>query len=238
MSGQVLLTLIFEDGAAADGRPRLGTVGAELYDALHPFAWADREHGWALAHMCEAVGRMWQAVADLVHEDEQGRPGWSAVMDVDRAPGAGSEIDCLPFLAQFAGVRLQPGMTDSERRAAIRAREGYHRGRPGAIIDFALTFTDRLPGSVYLRERYDPDLGAGVDAPGHGRVVIRRSRLAAEWQGREAEIRALVLARIPAGLLYDVLITDEHDYDEVLDTYSDYDDVKASVRDYDELLGG
>lgn len=216
--------------------PAIGSVGEEVYAALRPLADDDRNQGWTLLHICEAAGRMWQAVHDLTRYDDQGRPGWSALLDLERCPGQSDEIDGLPFLGQIAGVRRIAHLPDDERRAAIREREGYHRGRPAAIVSYAMRFTDGTPGAVVIRERYDPALGLGVDAPYHGRVRIKRSRLLPGLD--EAEISARILARIPAGLIYDVEITDDLDWDDVRSTYTSWDDVLARTTSWDDLLRG
>lgn len=192
--GDLILTLQFDDSRP----PELGSCGADLYAALAPLAFDDAQNGWPLAHLCEALGRMRQPVSDMVRAWEETirpdpldpdyeqivtRSGWTRATHVDYAPGAAAAIDggfdMLPFLGQLAGVRGIEGLNDRDRRAAIRDRGGYSRGRPRSIVSFAERFTDGTPGAVRLRERYNPALGAGIDAPSHGRVLIRRSRLSA-----------------------------------------------------------
>jgi hypothetical protein len=233
----VWLTLTYDDGLGVPdpAPPAMGSCGDELYAAMEPLAYADHEHGWTLAHLCEGIGRMRQSISDLVRDSDEG-PGWSAPLDVDRAPGAGAETDFLPFLAQLVGVRGIEGLDDAQRRAAIRERGAFRRGTPAAILSYATRFTDGTPGAVTLRERYDPRLGIGVDAPYHGQVRIKRSRLLAGID--EADLRARVLARVPAGLIFDVEITDDLDYDDVLTGFDDYDDLETRATDYDDLLSG
>jgi len=237
--GDIWLPLLFEIpdhiGDPDPVPPPMGSCGGELYAAMAPLAYADHEHGWTLAHLCEAIGRMRQAISDLVRDSDAG-PGWSAPLDVDRAPGANAEIDFLPFLGQLVGAGAIAQLGDAERRIAIRERQAFHRGRPQALIAVAMAFTDGTPGAVTLRERYDPLLGLSVDAPYHGQVRVKRSRLLPGVT--EADVTAQVLARIPAGLIFEVSITDDLDYDDVETTFSDYDDVQASVTDYDDLLRG
>ncbi|ADB50175.1 LamG-like jellyroll fold domain-containing protein [Conexibacter woesei] len=227
--------------------PPMGSCGAELYAAVGPLAYEDHLQDWALAHLCEAIGRMRQSVSDIVRDSERTElvdgeevvvelPGWSLATDVDWAPGAASEIDMLPFVGQLAGVRGIERLSDDDRRAAIRGREGFWRGGPRAILSYAESFTDGTPGAVRLRERYDPNQPSGTDAPYHGRVIVKRSRLKPGVD--EAELRLRLLGRIPAGLIYDVLITDELDYDDVASTYVDYDEVAARTTDYTDLLEG
>jgi hypothetical protein len=218
--------------------PPLGSAGDELYRALgghagRGVAYDDENQGWVLAHLCEAAGRMWQAVRDLVYTDEAGNPGWSALFDLDRCPGQDDEIDGLPFLGQLGGVRGLLALPDDERRTAIREREGYHRCRPSAIVSYAMRFTDGTPGAVTLRERYNPALGAGVDAPGYGQVRIKRSRLLPGLD--EAEITARILERLPMGRIYEVVITDEADFEQLRQDFDDFRDVADSFTDFGDL---
>lgn len=75
---------------------------------------------------------VWQAhgeIEDLVLEDEEGRPGWTILFDVDRCPAA-----FLPYLAQFVGVHFSGVLTEEEMRDRIREREGQQRGTPAALV--------------------------------------------------------------------------------------------------------
>lgn len=230
--GDLALVLTLDDGIDPDAPPPpLGSVGAELYAAHAPLAWADRENGWALLHMCEAIGRMWQAVDDLIRDTDDG-VGWSALVDVDRAPGADGEIDALPWLGQLAGVRLISHLGDSDRRDAIRRRDGLWRGTPDSVVSYAERFTVGGNG-VILRERYSTSVGPGVDAPYRGQVRVRRSHL---LPGTDAEtLRRALIDRIPAGLLYDVLITDEQDWNGVEATWRTWAGVEADGRIWNDV---
>lgn len=60
--------------------------------------------------------------------DSAAGPGWSPVLDVDRAP-----VEWLGWLAQFAGVRLRPGLAAPEQRARIKNTDGHRRGSSPAL---------------------------------------------------------------------------------------------------------
>jgi hypothetical protein len=98
-----------------------------LYVALAPLAQQDQANAWSLLILCNAVGTMFQLLEDYVRDTPDG-PGWSALMDLDRCP-----TEALPWLAQFAGVRLLPGTTDAEQRERINSTDGFRRGTVGAI---------------------------------------------------------------------------------------------------------
>ncbi|HST39677.1 MAG TPA: hypothetical protein VLK58_09215 [Conexibacter sp.] len=193
--GDLILSLQFDD-AGPDFE--MGSCGRELYRALAPLAYDDEHSGWPLAHLCEALGRMRQPISDLVRawsepgvaalsgiSDEgrahqpvvvtMARSGWSRAAHPSRAPGREGEIDLLPFVGQLAGVRGIEPLDDDARREAIKRRDGYVRGQPESVRSFALGFTDGE--GVVVRERYNPSLGIGVDAPHHGRVIVKRSRI-------------------------------------------------------------
>lgn len=193
--GDIILPLAFE------GVPpfEMGSCGAELYAALAPLAYDDDQHGWALAWLCEALGRMRQPISDLVRAWEEhgvsaydgeggdrvtvtmARSGWSRAAHPSRGPGrtgARGDVDLLPFIGQLVGVRGIEQLGNEDRRAAIRRRDGYSRGQRAAILSFAQRFMVGGEGEgVTLRERYDPSLGADVDAAYHGRVIVKRSRV-------------------------------------------------------------
>lgn len=242
--GAIILTLAFDDGELFPDPvpPPLGSCGQELYEAIAPLAQDDHLHGWALAHTCEAIGRMRQAVSDIVRDWEEEvviggrprlvvRPGWSRATDVSSAPGADSEIDLLPFLGQLVGVRGIEGLSDTDRRESIRGRDGFSRGSVAAILAFVRRFTDG--GGVVLRERYSETLGSAVDAPGSGEIRVKRSRL---LPGVDADtLRTLITARLPAGLDLEVTITDEVDFEELRQSFDNFNHLRASFEDFDEL---
>jgi hypothetical protein len=193
--GDVILDLQFDDGSVIDPEPpfAMGSCGRELYAAVAPLAYEDDLHGWPLARLCEALGRMRQPISDLVRAwEERGvvvensrelvtmeRSGWSRAAHPTHAPGAGADIDLLPFVGQLAGVRGIEPLSNDDRREAIRRRDGFSRGQRAAILSFAQRFMDG-DGGVTLRERYDPSSGGGEDdAPYSGRIVLKRSRISA-----------------------------------------------------------
>lgn len=106
----------------------LDSVGAELYDANSALAFDDLANDWAFAILCQAIGLMWQPIADL-SEDRDGRPGWAVLVDVETTPD-----NALPWLAQIPGVQLTRGITAPEQREEVRLRSGQARCRPASMI--------------------------------------------------------------------------------------------------------
>lgn len=113
--------------------PVMGTVGEALHDALLPLAYADEDNGYVFAHLCEAIGLMYQQVADL-SEDQDDQPGWAALVDVELAPDY-----ALPWLAQIPGARITAGAPGDVVRGEVRRRSGQARGRPASMIARAQT---------------------------------------------------------------------------------------------------
>ena len=137
-------TLIAADGpprstlGSPDGRP----VAEEMYAALGPITSEDPALGWPLLRFINAMAIRPQATDDLVRDSDEG-PGWSGVVDLDRAP-----VNALPWLAQFVGVELLPGLDDESQRLRIRETAGFRRGTRAAIEGAARQF---LTGSRTAR---------------------------------------------------------------------------------------
>jgi Phage tail protein (Tail_P2_I) len=123
-----------------------------LYVSMAPVARVDPVNAWSLLILCNAIGTMYQLIEDYVRDSPDG-PGWSALMDLDRCP-----TEALPWLAQFAGVRLLPGTTDAQQRERIRSTDGFRRGTVAAITAAAqrtltgaktVGITERAGGDAY-----------------------------------------------------------------------------------------
>jgi hypothetical protein len=116
-----------------------------LIEAMQPYVNIDNEGHFVL--LCQAIGAMFQPVEDLSADQDDGTPGWTIILDINRIPAA-----YLGYLAQFVGVRLQDGLTDDQQRARVAGTGGFQRGRPASIIAAA---QQHLTGGqhVILRER-------------------------------------------------------------------------------------
>ncbi len=133
-------------------RPVVKDVTEDLYSRLGPWQRADTIRGteddkWHLLEMSEAAIQGLQPVEDVVRDTDDG-PGWSAVMDVDRCPR-----EWLPWMAQLAGVRIPPGLTEAEERDWVRRADGMRRGTPTAVKEAAAKVL-RGTKSVLLVERH------------------------------------------------------------------------------------
>lgn len=196
--------------------PPLDSFADALYDALLPLAWQDAAVGFHLAYFCGSIGTMFQAVADVARDDEDG-PGWSAVVDVNRCPDA-----WLGWLAQFVGVSLVPGTTPDEQRTRILSTDGFRRGTVEAIRSAAqLHLTDSR--AVIFTERF------GGDA-----YVLAIRTLLLETPD-PAVTRADILAAKPAGIVLDYSTQTGQTYDAVNVAYASYAVVIATFDTYEDL---
>lgn len=134
-----------------------------LFDSLVPFVTEqDEALGSPLYNYIDSFGQLIQFVDDLIRDDCEG-PGWSIVLDVDRCPTV-----ALPWLGQWVGVRVPPGLDDRTMRNMIRAEQGFHRGTRERIITAVKAFL-LPPADVFINER-DTD-------PYHFGVIIRANQL-------------------------------------------------------------
>jgi hypothetical protein len=127
----------------------IGSSTQRMYDALQPVAKTDADQSWALLIFMDAIGREFQDVANLVEDDDYGVPGWSILLDPNRAPDEG-----LLWLAQLTGTKLKPAATPDAWRQQIRDHDNWDRGTVASIIK-AIRNSGGLTGnqSVIIRER-------------------------------------------------------------------------------------
>lgn len=199
--------------------PALESFAALLYDALAPLAGVDGDNDWHLAHYCAAIGEMFQSVADVARDTEDG-PGWSAVVDLTRCPDT-----WLPWLAQFVGVSIPTGTTPNAAEKAIAARLGFQRGTPAAIRAAAqATLTGT--GTVVFQER----LGGDAYALGVYTLTTETPDV--------AKTRAAILSQKPGGITLDYSAGAGNTYQAVKVGHATYADVKSAYPDYQHMAAG
>lgn len=197
-------------------------VGADLYDALTPLAYADEEHGWALAHYCDAIGLVLEEVAALVRSDDEGNEGWTAFADPDRCPDG-----YLRTLAQWAGIRWPNRLGTDDLRELIGGKgSGLWRGTRSALIAAVRRYMTE-GGSLYFEERADGDpYRVRIFTYGYDTVD-------------EAAIRTELLLNLPAGLLLEYQVRVGQTYGMLRDrtdalaapTYADMKAIYATYED-------
>lgn len=200
--------------------PTLDSFAADLYEKLYPLAYDDAAQGYALAHLCAAIGTMFQTVEDYARDSFAGDPGWSILMDVDRAPP-----EALGWLGQLAGVRLRSGLDDASKRAAIQALGGMNRGTVESIIGAAQQY---LTGTkhVYVDER-----------SGGNAYQLSMATRTSETPDSAAVLSA-ILEQKPGGIVLTYATVPGQTYGELKATRTDYLAVKTAYATYNDVKFG
>lgn len=190
--------------------------GARLYAQLEPVAGDDEQNGWALLRYCDAIGRMFDQVDQLVRDTNDG-PGWSALLDVDRAPSF-----ALPWLGQLVGVSVDTSFGAIAQRQQISDVGGFRRGSPASIIAAAQA---HLAGgkTVQLFER---------DGSAYQLTIVTFLDETPDAAAVEAAIRA----EKPAGIVLTYLVVDGQTYEQLLADHPTYQNVLDDYADYQAVL--
>jgi hypothetical protein len=219
----------------------MARVSRELYEQLGPLTYPDPENGWALACLLEG----WCAVAALLEdgmrpEPGTGEPPWAKIVDPARCPWW-----ALRWCGQLYGMRLAPMLgpwerpdaaTEARWRQEITERRRWRRGTAPTLLAIARSHT--RPDSdqrVQMRLRYNPALGAAVDAPWHIQVTIRASDLIAGQS--DAATREHVEAS-PAGVVMHVVIADRPTWDDLVDERSTWTAVGTAYGTWNDVVIG
>lgn len=196
--------------------PALSGLGAQLYADLAPLAYADAENGSPLATFCGALGTLLQPVDDLARGTAAG-PGWSELVDVDRAPAV-----ALPWLAQFVGVRLDPSLDDDQQRTQIRSETGMLRGTVAAIRATAAKLLTGSQTVIILERAPDP----------YSFTVITYT---SETPDSAAVLAALEAAK-PAGLILTYLTVSGQVWAQLIANYATWADVIAAYPTWQDVI--
>lgn len=211
------------DDAPTDLAP--DTFAERLYEMLAPLARADPDNAWSLLLYINAVGVMFQLIEDLVRDTPEG-PGWSILLDLDRCP-----VEALPWLGQFVGVRIPPGMNEADARLRIAHTDGFKRGTRNALIGAA---SSTLTGAktVIFRERDH----APADTPNYA-YYLSVYTYVTQTPNAAATLAAL-LAQKPAGIVLTYAAITGHDYESVQALHTTYASLVVAFADYTALLLG
>lgn len=222
----------------SEWRPRLGsapdtqadppdrltpeTFAARLYAMLAPLAAEDERTGWSLLTYVNALGVMFQLIEDWVRDSEDG-PGWSLLLDINRCPP-----EALPWLAQFAGVRLVAGQTDAQDRQRILSTGGFQRGTRAAMIGAAqATLTGAK--TVLFRERS----GNPAQSPEYA-YVLGVTTYASQTPDPTATRNAL-LGQKPAGIVLNYATTPGQTWQQLRDSGRTWAQVKAAYATWNDV---
>lgn len=227
-------------------RPDVTVAGESLYESLGPLTIQDEELGWPLLRYCDAAGQLLQKVDDLARDTDAG-PGWSQIVDPDRAPAA-----ALPWLGQFVGARVDVGRPVLDQRTEVKAETGFERGTAAAILAAAQRY---LTGDQRVRiiERYagEPYAFAVVvfgwqvvpqsyaELSGNYPTYLNLSEQFLTYEvappATDELRRAISLAK-PAGLQLSIIVAAGAEYADLSDTYATYADLSARWPTYEPML--
>jgi hypothetical protein len=204
--------------------PILQPAAQELYDKLEPFQYDEANHDYALAKFCSAVGSILEEIESYVRDGADGEPGWSILLDINRAPLKG-----LAWLAQFVGVTLVPQLPtetqaqyDARSRARILSTDGWRRGTPDSLRGAAAQW---LTGTktVIFRERW-PDA--------YSLTVVTYTSQTPD----QAKVLASLLEQKPAGLVLTYNVLAGQDYQSLYANHATYQNVFTSYATYQGLV--
>ncbi len=158
------------------------TFKQSLVDLLQPMLYDDVNQDSSLdTYLGGLSDPLFQVVDDWASDTDDGKPGYSILIDINRCPDY-----ALPWLAQFVGAKLTVGLPPDQQREQIRGLGNWKRGTVAAMQAAPLPY---LTGSqtVVIHER--------DTSPYHFLVYT----LSSETPDQNKVLQAL-LSQKPAGL--------------------------------------
>jgi hypothetical protein len=194
-------------------------IANELYDQLGPHKEEDAlipEH--PLLDLAEACIGGLQPMEDVIRDDDDG-PGWSKVMDPDRAPA-----EWLDWLSQFGGGRIPEGATEEAKREHIKTVPSFRRGGPKALEDAIKAQLDpSTERKVYIRER---------DGDAYHTTIATRTSETPD----EAKVLAAILTQKPGGIVYTYFTVTGGDYGTLFASSVTYNEIFTEQLTYADVL--
>jgi hypothetical protein len=197
--------------------PDLTPTGEFLWDEVGVAQPGDDTRGWPARMLIGAVARACGPLFDLVRDTDDG-PGWSAVLSDERCP-----VWALPWLAQFAGVTLSPGLTEAQQRMRVCSPPSFDRGTFAGMIA-AVRQTITGTGYVFALERQG--------SPYRITIVTRTSETPSP-----ATTLAAAKSQKPAGLVLTHVVTTVRTYLENTTTAPTYGARTSTYANYAAARG-
>jgi len=159
----------------------IGSFAQRLVDLLQPMFYND--DGSLTIYLGSMGDVLFQTVDDWASDTDDGKPGYSLLVDPTRCP-----VDAIPWLAQFVGATITTGLSEADQRTQLVGLGNWKRGTADSI---KLALQPLLTGgqTVQIKER--------DTSPYHFQVLT----LASETPNQTAVI-ATINATKPAGLQY------------------------------------
>lgn len=211
-------------------RPDVSDLTEELYASLIPGATArDEELDWPLLRFCAALSTIFEKGWEIAQPYKAENPpvagapptqkvGWVHMFNPWTVP-----VWALDYFGQFAGVRMQEGWTEEQKRSAIATPSGFARGTLEALVN---AVKGELTGSksVLVFERYTGDAY---------RLAVRTYDV--ETPSDDAVIAA-ILTQKPAGIVLDYDSIPGVTYAQLQAANPTYADVEANQPTYEDVL--
>lgn len=188
----------------------------ELYDAMSSLQSEEANQDYALQKMSQAIGAPFEDMWTLVVDSDDGKPGWSILLDITRCPD-----EYLPWLAQFVGAKPILGESSANYRLRIASAWVWHRGTLDGIYQAAA----RVGCTRFLvNERVGGDAWA-----------VQFLFLSSEYTQAKEDYIARWL---PAGIIWSHAFWSGVIYQGVKTTYATYQAAKTANANYQALRGG
>lgn len=166
-----------------------------------------------LLAFCVALTSPLQPIYDLVRERDD-QKGWTILLDPQNVPA-----QFLPYLAQWVGAILTPGMGEEQRRLEIEQPTSWKRGQDPSI---ELVTKRELTGEKWVRIRQR------TPAPGH--TYIRT--LLSETANPDRVKVDLEEHGVPAWQKLDYEAIAGVSYADIAAGWNDYEELRAAFPDY------
>lgn len=129
--------------------PDKGSFALELYEQLGPMTDWDEELDFPIQRFWgSAVNQAFQPLEDLAR-DQGDRPGYAVALDPDAAL-----VEDLPWLAQFTGTEVPPGLREEDVRLLAKTAPNLHRGTVDHLREkVRATLDPSTPRRVLVIER-------------------------------------------------------------------------------------
>lgn len=145
--------------------------------------YADSSNGNSLAAYLGGLSDpLFQIVDDWASDTDDGKPGYSILIDVTRCPD-----NALPWLAQFVGAKLTVGLSAAQQREQLIGLGNWKRGTVAALQAAPLPF---LTGTQYVQVK-ERDTNAY-----HLQVLVYANEVT-----DINKVQAALLTQKPAGLV-------------------------------------
>lgn len=203
-------------------------VGDEMYQDASPLVEMYGDPDGALWVYLHALGYMLKDIDDAAKDGDNGEPGWSQIMDINRA-----KTKWLPWLGQMVGYKVPVKPSDQStfaydklQRERIISRSAHRRGSTEILRE--IVHENLYPGTpierVIIQERYSNQSWAI-------RIWVENEDIATSKE----EILRAAKAQKAAGLIMDVGFMGGASYDVFLANHTSYQQVKDFYANLSEI---